>query len=265
MTGSGSPEDELAALLDAADRDGVPLPQEAAWAGTQERAYVVQERGVGLRSARLGSPPVGWKVALTSAAAQAAVGAVEPASGVLLAADVRPDGAAISRRDVLAPLLEVELVFRLRSDLPPDADLAEVCARADVAAGLECPDGRHADWFGGDYPALALPAVVADNCLAGLLVLGRTWLPADEVDLPAVTAVLSVAGAVVAVGDAGNVLDSPAAAVVWLNAQQARRGHPLQAGALVSSGTLTPPLPFHPGRVRAELSAGLGGVAATLA
>ncbi len=262
---SGRRTEDLAALLDAADRDRRPLPRPQHWVGTTEEAYAVQRDAVALRSARLRSPRVGYKVALTSAAAQSALFCDRPAAGELLAADVRPCAASVPVSSVFSPLVEVEVVFRLRRDLEPGAAVDDVVAGADVVAGLECPDSRYADWFGGSYPALPLQAVVSDDCLAGLLVLGQIWLPADSLDLSQVTAVLWVGDEVVAEGDAGNVLDHPASAVVWLNDHLAGQGIPLRAGTLVSSGTLTPPVVFPQGTVRAELSAGLGAVWATLA
>lgn len=254
----------LARLLDAADRDHRPLPGPLRLTDGVQAAYAVQQHFVSLRSSRLGSPTRGYKVALTSAATQAALSSGEPAVGELLAADILPSPAFIALARVFSPVVEVELVFRLRQDLADGATVDEVVSSTEVAAALECPDSRYADWFGGAYPALPLQAVISDNCLTGLLVLGPVWLPADSLDLRSVTARLFADDEILAEGDARNVLDHPASSVVWLSGHLAARGVPLRAGTLVSTGTLTPPVPFRPGTVRAELSGGLGEVLATL-
>lgn len=222
--------------------------------------YEVQQAAVTRRARRLGSRPVGYKVALTSPAAQAALGTSEPATGRLLAVDVLPSGATVDLDVMFAPVLEAELVFRVREDLPMGASAAQIAEGCDVAAGLECPDSRYADWFGGDFPRLPLSDVIADNCLVGLIVVADTWLPADAVDLPAVTARLLVEGEQVATGRGTEVLGDPLRSVAWLSGRLAVAGESLPAGTYVSAGTLTPPLVVRPGEWRCVFSAGLGDV-----
>ncbi|MDP9460699.1 MAG: 2-keto-4-pentenoate hydratase [Actinomycetota bacterium] len=222
--------------------------------------YEVQHAAVTRRARRLGSEPVGYKVALTSPGAQAALGASEPASGRLLAADVVPTGSTVELDGLFSPVLEGELVFRVREDLPMGASAEQVAQRCDVAAGLECPDSRYADRFGGDYPRLALSDVIADNCLTGLVVVGETWLPAADVDLPGVTARLLADGEEVASGTGTEVLGHPLRSMAWLSARLAIAGELLPAGTHVSAGTLTPPVVVRPGTARCVFSARLGDV-----
>src|SRR3954453_23952918 len=129
--------------------------------------YELQSAVVARRARRLGSEPIGYKVALTSPATQAALRTHEPAIGRLLAADVLPTGSTVALDSMFSPVLEAELVFRVREDLPMHASTEQIAQRCEVAAGLECPDSRYRDWFGGEYPVLALADVIADNCLTG--------------------------------------------------------------------------------------------------
>lgn len=220
--------------------------------------YEVQRAVVARRARRLGSERIGYKVALTSPATQAALRTDEPAIGRLLAADVLATGSTVALGSMFSPVLEAELVFRVREDLPAHASADQIAQACDVAAGLECPDSRYADWFGGEYPALALGDVIADNCLTGLVVVGSTWLPVADVDLATVRARLLVDDEEVASGTGAEVLGNPLRSMAWLSAHLAASGQALPAGTLVSAGTLTSPVVARRGSVRAVFSGGLG-------
>lgn len=251
-----------AAALDRADRDNSPI---APFGDdlAHKRPYDVQADFLSRRAQRLASLPIGYKVALTSPESQAALRTDRPASGRLLAADVVPSGSEIDLREHFSPLLEAELIFRVRTDLPGRASPAEIARTCDVAAGLECPDSRYRDWFGGDFPTLALPDVIADNCLAGLVVVGEHWVPATDLDFPSVTAQLFVRSERVTEGTGASVLGDPLRAMAWLSAQLAERGTALTAGTLVSSGTFTAPVVARTGKAQCVFSAGLGEAWAT--
>lgn len=225
--------------------------------------YEVQRAVVARRAHRLGSEPIGYKVALTSPATQAALRTHEPAIGRLLEADVLPTGSTVALDQMFSPVLEAELVFRVRQDLPLDASPEQIAQGCDVAAGLECPDSRYADWFGGEYPVLGLDDVIADNCLTGLLVVGDAWRAVPDVDLPAVQATLLVDGEQVASGTGAAVLGHPLRSLVWLSAHLAASGEALTAGTLVSAGTLTPPVVARRGTVRGLFGSGLGDASVT--
>jgi 2-oxo-hept-3-ene-1,7-dioate hydratase len=230
---------------------------------TLESAYAVQAEFVSQRARRLSSRRVGYKVALTSPEAQAALRTDQPASGGFLSADIIPSGGTIRIGERFQPLLEVELVFRARTDLPRGASLAEIAERCEVTAGLECPDSRFREWFGGSFPALTLTDVVADNCLAGLLVVSDQWVAATITDLSAVTAELFIGPDRVKTGSGAEVLGNPLRAVFWLAEQLASRGEPVTAGTLISAGTFTAPVVARVGAVRGVFSGGLGEVRAT--
>jgi 2-keto-4-pentenoate hydratase len=220
--------------------------------------YEVQGAVVARRARRLGSERIGYKVALTSPATQAALRTNEPATGRLLTADVLPTGSTVALESMFSPVLEAELVFRVREDLPVHASPEQIAQGCEVTAGLECPDSRYADWFGGEYPVLALGDVIADNCLTGLVVVGSTWLAVADVDLATVRATLLVDDEEVASGTGAEVLGNPLRSMAWLSAHLADAGETLTAGTVVSAGTLTPPVVARRGTVRGVFSAGLG-------
>lgn len=243
-------------LLDDAARQHRPIEPLGPSLGAAP--YEVQRAVVARRARRLGSEPVGYKVALTSPATQAALHTDEPATGRLLAADVLPTGSTVDLGSMFSPVLEAELVFRVREDLPPNASPEQIARRCDIAAGLECPDSRYSDWFGGEYPVLALGDVIADNCLTGLVVVGSTWLPVAGLKLPSIGATLLVDDEEVASGTGTEVLGDPLRSMAWLSARLAASGEALTAGTVVSAGTLTPPVAARRGTVRGVFGAGLG-------
>ena len=249
---------ENANALDVADRLHEPAPPPGIL--DLETAYAIQRVFVELRRARLGGERAGYKVALTSPEAQAALKATEPASGELLRSDVRPSGSEIDLDAMFSPLIEVEVMFRIVRELSLSASFEEVVASCEVAAGLECPDGRYQRWFGGDFPALSKYDVISDNCLAGVVVVSNAWIPASEIDLSATTAELSIDGVAISSGPGTDVLGNPVNSITWLSQQLAGRGQVLTAGAVVSSGTYTSPILARVGAVVADFGHQLGRV-----
>lgn len=229
----------------------------------QETAYQVQRALVDRRAARVGSERMGYKVALTSPEAQAALKTDSPASGELLRTDVLRSGSKVDLAMMFSPLIEVELMFRVVEDLTAEPGVDEVCHSCEVAAGLECPDGRYEHWFGGDFPALSDKDVVSDNCLAGFVVVSDHWLPASSLDLARTPAALYIDGNKVRSGSGDQVLEHPANAVAWLARQQAARGRRLEAGTLISAGTFTAPILAPVGTARAVFGDGIGEVVVT--
>lgn len=225
-----------------------------------DEAYRVQQDFVAARSARTRSPIAGHKIAFTSAAAQTSVKTGGYASGTLLASDIVPSGSTVRLRDRFTPILEVELLFRAVEDLTPDLGIEELLARTEIAAGLEIPESRFADWFGGEYPALTVGEVVSDDCLAGLVAAGDRWTPASEIDLADARATLHHNGQLVRTGSVSLVVPGPVHALAWLVRQLADRGETLSAGRVVSSGTWTDTIALDPGRYIATFSGGIGDV-----
>jgi len=227
------------------------------------QAYLIQDEFLKIRSERSRSNKVGYKVALTSPGAQNALKTDHPAYGQLLQSDVEGDGASISLSKHFAPLLETELIFRITRDFSAHASLDEIATNSLVAAGIECPESRFLKWFGGSFPALSLRHVVADNCLAGFIVVGDKWSKTADLDLPNMSCEIFVNSILAVSGSGAEVLGNPLFAIEWLNLKLWEKGQGLKAGDLISSGTFTGPILATVGDVVAKFGGGVGDVGLT--
>jgi len=218
-------------------------------------AYAIQAEYARLRM-QGGARLIGRKIGATSVAIQDQLGVSTPDYGHLFDDMVIPDGGEVRLRELVAPLAEPEVVFRIGQDLAgPDLTACTVLA-ATVAVGpaLEIIDSRITDW------RIAFVDTVADNGSSARCVFG----PLREIsacgDLATESVRLSEDGAEVASGPATAVLGHPATSVAWLGNALAEFGDTLRAGDLVLSGSLTRATPLRPGRVYLAAFERLGSV-----
>lgn len=112
----------------------------------------------------------GYKVSLTSQETQKMFDSDEPLYGAQVASHFVKSGKRLRmKQDLMAPLAEVELVFRVKSDLSSSDSLAELAAKTTVAPGVEVPDSRFAGWF----PSLSKYLVMSDSAIGGYVVYGK--------------------------------------------------------------------------------------------
>jgi 2-keto-4-pentenoate hydratase len=217
-----------------------------------EAGYAVADR---IHRARLqeGAVAVGRKIGFTNAAIWPAAGLTAPAWAYLYAATttaVPDDRARCDISGLVQPKIEPEIVVRLRSAPPAGADHAAILASIDwIAHGFEIVQGR---FIGKATPADAL----ADGLVHGALVIGEPQPVARLGKDPAQTlAAFSVRlycnGQLRETGSGANVLGNPLAAIAQLIAVLARQRDypPLQAGEIVTTGTLTAAHPIAAGEV----------------
>jgi 2-keto-4-pentenoate hydratase len=199
-------------------------------------AYEVQDRHVAGLCAAHDAAPIGYKVGCTNATAQKLLGLSEPFSGVLLDRFARQSPASIPGDLCFMRCIEAEFAFRLGGDLPASAapfDTRVVAeAIAAVLPAIEIVDTRYRSWT--TVGALAL---IADQGSTGLWVAGAEREDWRSFDLPRHTVRLLLNGQPVREGVGGNVLGNPLVSLVWLANDLARRGHGLQAGEVITTGT----------------------------
>ena len=217
--------------------------------------YAIQDAMVPLARQRV----AGWKIAATSKAGQAHIGVTEPLAGRLFQDFILPDGASLPAAPLHMAVAEVEFAFHLGRDLgrvgAPYA-MPEVCeAVAALHLAIEVPDARF-ERFAEIGPA----QIAADDAFAAWFALGpkvRDW---QHLDLPNQKVRLLKNGAVAVEGIGANALDDPRLALTWLANHLVKRGFPLKAGDIVTTGTCIIPATIAAGDAVVADYPGLGQV-----
>ncbi|HXG36266.1 MAG TPA: fumarylacetoacetate hydrolase family protein, partial [Dehalococcoidia bacterium] len=209
---------------------------------TQEEAYAIQRSVMASRRAA-GARLVGWKVGLTSKAMQQMFQVDSPDFGQLLDNMVLEDGATISNNVLLQPRIEPEIAFILKRDIKgPGVSAGDVLAATEaVTPALEIIDSRIADW------KIRLADTIADNASCGRIVLGKSRISPDKLDLRLVGLVFSRDGEVVSTAAGAAVLGHPANAVAWLANTLGSLGETLAAGHVIMPGSLVGAVNADPG------------------
>jgi len=187
-----------------------------------------------------GDSLAGYKIGLTSPAAQTSYGASAPAWGFLLQSSVLDTTRNPRLPHVQARKIEAELAFVFGEDLPEGEvssdDVVEATSTLRLAA--EIVDTR---WLGG---AADLGSLVADDVSNAAVALGPQ-VAAAYAGSADIRAVVRAAGREEA-GSSAAVLGRPANAVAWLASALAQHGLRLAAGQLVMSGSFGTPLAVDP-------------------
>ena len=194
----------------------------------------------------MGMPVAGWKVGLTSARAQEICGVDAPLAGPVFAGDVAESGAEWARVEGDLGIIEAEIGFRMRADLPPRE---RAYGRDEVlaAAGEVLPVF---EWVTKRLPGDIREAaewLAADGVINRGLICGR-GVPFDPVlDLRAERVQVSRDGAVLTEGRGANALGDPAEVLVWLANDLGARGLGLRAGDVVATGLICDVVIAEPG------------------
>lgn len=249
--------DALASALAEATETRRPIPPISVgrpWLGAAE-AYAIQRRIVGPRIAG-GDPVVGWKVGLTSEAMRRQLNVDQPDYAALLASMRVDDGATLDRDAFIAPRIEAEIAFRLRTSLRgPGVTVDDVLdATGEVLPSFELIDSRIADW------RIALPDTIADSASSARFVVGRTGRPVAGLDLRGIEVTVTRNGEPAGSGLGAAVLGDPAAAVAWAANTLGALGETMDAGHVVLPGAVHASVPVHAGDTFTAEFAGLGSV-----
>lgn len=226
-----------------ANRRLIPVPPSAREGGLDlATAYAVERELVRMRT-EAGRSTVGLKVGFANRAMWRALKLDTLVWAHMYDDTVQyavNDHASVSIGRMSAPKIEPEIVFKLRSELPAGADAASALAAAEwIALGFEMIDCVYQDW------KITPVDFVASYGLHAGLVAGTPrrvtpeQIPALVEQLASFTVSLQKNGAVVAQGAGKNSLKSPALCLAELSSATAKAGAPLEAGAVISSGTLT--------------------------
>lgn len=187
----------------------------------------------------LGWPVAGWKIAATNQDMQRALRTSAPIYGRVLGDRIITSPYTVEHAPLCSPIPEVEFQVRLAKDLPVRGKLYEQDEVADavgsVHPGIELAECR----FIHDERFPPLPAILADGSGSGTLVVGPAidnWATADIAN-QAVR--LFCNGQLRRSGNAAQAMQHPLVPVTWLANELSHTGVGLQAGQLISTGTMT--------------------------
>lgn len=201
---------------------------------TVDDGYQVQRAQITARVAA-GERLAGWKVGLTSAATRVELGIHEPVAGPVFASTIYPSGVAIDAARLIAPAVEAEIAFLMRSRLAgPGVTLGGAALAVEGAmAALEVVDCRYRDW------QFKTPDLTADCSMAAGLVVGSRLSPLGDLDLALEGLCWEQDGLLIATATGAEVGGTPLTSVVWLANKVAEWGLALEPGDVVSAGSLT--------------------------
>ena len=208
-------------------------------------AYAVADLIHAMRLAK-GAKAVGRKIGFTNPAMWPQYGVSSPVwahvydtTVTYLPETLEPQ--TCSLRSFVNPKIEPEIIFHFHSAPPPSADMAAVLACVDwVAHGFEMVQSHYPGW------KFKAPDAIADWGMHGSLLVGKrhpvSHLGGNLQDTLATFALaLSCDGQPIETGKGANVLGNPLQALVHLMQVLASQlpHQPLQAGELVTTGTVT--------------------------
>jgi 2-keto-4-pentenoate hydratase len=196
-----------------------------------DEAYAIQDGLV----ETLAREPYGWKVGCTSRLAQAMSNTDEPIFGRMFVDSTFDSPATVPMTDVMAPIVEPEIAFRLSRDLMPDEgpQTAESIVEAvdAMCAAIEVVDCRYARGW-----PIAIEPTIADNGVHAVFVLGTAAADWRAINRAAVRMHAVVNGEIVTEGIGANALDDPINGLVWLANRFRSRRRTLARGEVVTTG-----------------------------
>lgn len=243
-----------------------PTAPPVAAGGALEDGLCAEAMIVERLAAELG-PVVGWKAGLTSPKAQEAFGVSEPVIGTLLAGMMLEDGAVVRPAEAVRPLFEADLVIEIADGAVMDAKTpGEALAHVrgvrpflELPALVVAPDAK-----------LDGAAITSINVGAWKGVLGPLIeVPEGEAgvamlrDLKA--RLVDASGETLSEAPGAAVLGNPLNAVIWVADMLRRQGLALEAGSLVSVGSIGPLHPMKPGMTVTLTYDGLPGASSVSA
>src|SRR5258708_2868138 len=228
---------------------------------TIEDGYAIQSEWVRLEMAD-GRSVKGRKIGLTSRAMQQASQITEPDYAPLMDDMFFATGSDIPFERFIAPRVEVELAFVLRSPLQgPGVTLFDVLRATDyVTPALEIIDARIEQFDRDTRPPRKGFDTIADFAANAGIVLGGLPANREGVDLRWSGARLYKNPVIEKPGPAAAVLMLPAAGVAWLANKIAPYGESLTAGDIILGGSFTRPTNVLRGDVLHADYGALGGI-----
>jgi 2-oxo-3-hexenedioate decarboxylase len=223
-------------------------------------AYVIAERVRELRVKR-GQRVVGRKIGFTNPATQKAFGVAAPIWNYMFDTTVHEVGASgtFALAGTCAARIEPEIVLHLGSAPRPGMSETELAACVDwIAHGYEIVDAIYPNW------SFTAPDAVAGYGVHAALLRGpQRSIAENRADwrerLRSFTVTLTSSDGTTRSGSGANVLGSPLIALTYLIDEIARypQSRPVEAGEIITTGTLTDAMPIAAGQTWTTEIAGI--------
>jgi 2-keto-4-pentenoate hydratase len=242
-----SMHESLARELARAWREGetVALPTAARGARSRAEAYAIQDRMAEL----IGQPTAGWKVGATVRAVQLFEGHDGPLPGRVFADRVFDGEARLPARLFPGAKVECEFAFRLCSPLPRgagDVTPEALAPLVDFHPAIELASIRYAPGTG--ERAVTTFDAIADNGGAGAAVLGAAVKNWQQLDLTTMAIEARIDGSPPIQAYSGPYRRPPIEIAAEAFTDIRRRGHAVEVGAFVLTGSATLPTPLRAGQ-----------------
>ncbi|MEM9059577.1 MAG: hypothetical protein AAGD13_03870 [Pseudomonadota bacterium] len=249
----------ILAGIRARDRGSAPIDDlpRSCRPGDLVDAYEIQRR-VRLPLMRRGfGVQAGWKIGCTTKVMQDYLKIPHPCAGTLYKNTVFQDHTRLAASDFYKLGLECEIAVELGTALPERHDLYDaadvVHAVSGVMASIEIVEHRYRD-----FRKASVASLIADDFFSWGCVLGAAVPPADLPELSSLTGGFSVNGrAPQATGSGSEILGHPMTALAWIADHAARLGTPLEAGQVVTLGSVVKTVYPVPGQSIAARFTGL--------
>ena len=259
MSGNEATIEAWSEAIYTANRDRVQIPGPSGTIGelSLHEAYEVQARVAEKRCAA-GERQSGWKVGATSfAILEQFKGQIEgPSYGTLMSGTTFSDPEDIRASDFFGLGIEPEIGIVLEKSLrgPGITNVDVLAAASGVVAAVEILDGRIQPGTSGRADGMA------DNAFHGASVLGTLMRPARGFDFLHEGAIVRKNGKLFGSACGVEALGNPLSVVSWLANELAKHDRQIEAGHVVSPGSLTGVCPAQAGDVIEISFANLGSI-----
>ena len=220
-------------------------------------AYEIQRR-LRLPLARRGlGNMVGWKIGCTTPVMQEYLKIPHPCAGTLYAHTVFQDHTTLRAQEFYTLGLECEMAVRLGVGLPERSDLYDapdvVHAVESVMASIEIVEHRFTD-----FRRTSVASMIADDFFSWGCVTGEPVVLSALPELASLRGGFSVNGRSPAeTGTGAAILGHPLTVLAWLADHASRLGTPLEAGQIITLGSVVKTIYPEPGQVISAVFDGL--------
>ena len=198
----------------------------------------------------------GWKIGCTTETMQRYLGIAQPCAGEMFERFLLGSERELPRGCLVRPGVECEIAVELSGPPDPQDPKAAVAA---VMASIEIVDDRYRD-----YRSLDVQTLIADDFFNAGCVLGervRNW---HNLDLAAIAGGMWVNGTKFGAGQGADILGHPLNALAWIARRWRELGVEVEAGTVVTLGSLVQTVWVERGdRIEVEIE-GLGTAALRL-